>query len=236
MTTSTNSDEIQSAAGLGGALADCFTLLRILLMPAVAFLIWKGWQPVSEGGIDLALTLLASFLFVVAALSDMVDDYLGGSQRSAHRRFGYLDDIADSILVIGTLLALLYVTRRAGLSSWVFTVPAAILILREIVIGLFKGFELSRYGWPDTKLSAMKAAFSMLAVCLLLASPWLQVWIDKLTAGDDVAGAFATNSPWVWAMGQAVLWIAAVLSLITAKQIFQTDFKAAATTESANDE
>ena len=51
--------------------------------------------------------------------------FSAGSERSVHRRFGYLDDVADTVLVVGTLAALLFVVHRAGYMSWTFLVPAA---------------------------------------------------------------------------------------------------------------
>jgi len=221
-------DTVDSPKAVGGAFADALTWLRILIMPLVAFLIWKGWQPVDAGGIDLGLTLLASVLFAIGALTDIFDDFLGGNERSIYRRFGYLDDIADTVLVVGTLSALIFVVNRAGIMSWVFLVPAAVLIGREILVGLFKGFELSRYYFPDTLLSNLKSGLSMLATCLLLASPWLQLWIDRMMAGEDkIAEVFATSSPGVWIAGQVILWIAAVLSVITGIGLFRTDVSAA---------
>lgn len=221
-------DTIDSPKAVGGAFADALTWLRILIMPLVAFLIWKGWQPVDAGGIDVGLTLLASALFAIGAFTDIFDDFFGGNERSVHRRFGYLDDVADTVLVIGTLLALLFVVHRAGLMSWMFVVPAALLIGRELMVGLFKGFELSRYFFPDTLLSNLKSGISMLATCLLLASPWLQVWVDRIMAGDEkVAEVFVASSPGVWNLGLIFLWIAAVLSIITAVQLFRTDVTAA---------
>lgn len=231
MTISTKTDDtIDSPKAAGGAFADALTWLRILITPVVAFLIWKGWQPVEAGGIDLGLTLLSSALFVIAALTDIFDDFLGGNERSVHRRYGYLDDVADTILMGGTILALLFVVNRAGLMSWLFFVPAAILIGREVIVGLFKGFELSRYYFPDTLLSNLKAGLSMLATCLLLASPWLQVWLDRMFAGTDkVAETFATSSPMVWMIGQIILWIAAALSIVTAVGLFRVDVSSAET-------
>ncbi len=225
MTTSTNeNDLIDTPEEAGGAFADALTVLRIAMMPIIVYLIWKGWQPVAEGGIDIGLTVLASVLFFVAALTDIFDDFLGGNERSIYRRFGYLDDIADNILVIGTLAALLFVIHRADMLTWTFALPALIFIGREIFVGLFKGYELSRYIWPDTKLSNAKAGLAMLATCLLLASPWLQNWIDQMRAGtDNVAEVFATTSPWVWIAGTVILWIAAILSIITAVILFRTE-------------
>jgi len=113
----------------------------------------------------------------------------------------------------GTILALLFVVNRAGLMSWLFFVPAAILIGREVIVGLFKGFELSRYYFPDTLLSNLKAGLSMLATCLLLASPWLQVWLDRMFAGTDkVSETFATSSPMVWMIGSTFALVGAECS------------------------
>jgi phosphatidylglycerophosphate synthase len=231
MTISMNdSDEnIDSPEAAGGAFADALTWLRMLLMPVVVFLIWKGWQPVEAGGIDLGLTILASVLFAIAAITDIFDDFMGGNERSIHRRFGYLDDVADTVLVVGTLAALLFVVARANFLSWTFMIPAVILIGREVVVGLLKGFELSRYILPDTRLSNWKSGLSMLATCLLLASPWLQTWFDKIRAGEaHVAEVFATTSPWVWIAGEVCLWIAALLSVVTAIAIFRMDFSESA--------
>lgn len=229
MTTSTKSDDnIDNPKAAGGAFADALTWLRMLLMPLVAFLVWKGWQPVEAGGIDISLTLLASALFAIAAFTDIFDDFLGGNERSVHRRFGYLDDIADTVLVIGTLAALLFVAHRAGWMSWVFLTPVVILIGREIIVGVFKGFELSRYVLPNTWMSNMKSGLSMLGTCLLLASPWLQVWIDRTFAkADNVQETFATTSPHVWVAGEACLWIAAIFSILSAVRLFKADFAAA---------
>ena len=218
-------DTLDSPKAIGGALADALTWLRILIMPLVAFLIWKGWQPVEAGGINVGLTLLASALFVIGALTDVFDDFLGGNERSVHRNFGYLDDVADTVLVVGTLSALSFVIHRAGLMTWFFGLPVAILIGREMFVGLFKGFELSRYIVPNTHLSNWKSGLSMLATCLLLASPWLQTGVDRMMAGTDhVAEVFATSSPTVWIIGMLILWVAAVLSIVTAVRIFRIDF------------
>jgi len=120
------------------------------------------------------------------------------------------------------------VVHRAGWMSWVFLIPCAVLIGREIIVGLFKGFELSRYVYPDTLTSNIKSGLSMLGTCLLLASPWLQVWIDRVRAGTDkVAETFAATSPYVWVTGEVFLWIAAIFSIISAVQLFKVDVSTA---------
>jgi len=229
MTTSTNEksveidDVMDTPKEASGAFADALTCLRMLLMPLIAFLIWKGWQPVEQGGIDLNLALLSSALFFIAALTDIFDDFLGGNEQSAYRKYGYLDDVADTVLIIGTLAALLFVLNRAGILTWTITVPVAILILRELIVGLVKGYELTRYIWPSTLLSNAKSGFAMLGTCLLLASPWLQTWIDQIRAGtDNVEAVLASASPLIWVLGTVAIWIAAILSIITAITLLRT--------------
>lgn len=201
----------------GGALADGLTLVRILLTPVIMLLIVTRWP-------EIGAAAIASMLFAVAAITDIFDDYFGGTENAPFRKLGYLDDIADTVLVVGTLLALSYVLLQNGLFTWVFAVPAVILIARELAVGLIKGFELQRYGWPDNPLSSAKAGFSMLAVCLLVASPWITTFIDSARANEGTLMQVYNNaSPMVWIVGMIALWIAAVFSVLSAVKIFKAD-------------
>ncbi len=211
MNTSTNSDtndtEMKKA---GGAFADGLTLIRLLLTPIIMFIIIaKGWP-------DTSIAILASILFVIAALTDIFDDLTGGAETSRYRKFGWFDDIADMVLIIGTLAAIFYVIATQGMLHWSFMVPAAIIIGREILVGLVKGFELSRHGWPETSLGTIKTAIIMLAVSLLLAAPWLTPWFESLIANsDNVMDVYDRTSNQVWNTGLLFLWVGAALSLFT---------------------
>jgi len=211
MNTSMNENEtIDTAKAAGGAFADGLTLIRVLLTPIVMFVIIKmGWP-------DVMTAVLASVLFIIAALTDILDDIIGGAKTSAHRRFGWFDDIADLVLITGTLCALAYVIHRAGLMGWAFAVPAAVLIGREVIIGLVKGYQFSKEGWPSTKWTWLKTALTFTAVCALLASPWLTGWYDSLTATDaTLIETYGSNSATIWIAAQCLLWVAAVISVVT---------------------
>lgn len=218
----TDQSDRMTSGTVGGAFADALTLVRLLVTPIIMALILWQWP-------DPQIALLASFLFIVAALTDIFDDWFGGAARSLTRRYGYLDDIADTVLILGALLALAIVIYLNGMTHWTFVVPVCVLIGRELIIGLFKGFELSRYGWPDNLVSNAKTGFAMLGTTLLVGSPWLtQLW-DRLRAGDDRAmEVYSTASPVIWIVGQTCLWIAAVFSLISAYKIltFKRDMAA----------
>lgn len=243
MNTSTNETEVEIKKA-GGAFADGLTLIRLLLTPVVMYLIIaKGWPSINTA-------LLVSALFAIAALTDIFDDLTGGAETSAYRKFGWFDDIADSVLMMGTLAAMLGVFFFAPGENvvaagkvvenikpaipWLFVIPAAIIIGREIIVGLVKGFELSRVSGYENTLGNLKTAFIMFGTCLLLASPWLTSWFselfgkaEKVPADFDVANnlppamdnsvfdSYLQTTNFVWNGGLAILWIGAILSVIT---------------------
>ena len=181
MTTSTQSDTNETPhieRQKGGGFADVLTLLRALLTPIIMLIIIKGWPHPTYAAI-------ASALFIFAALTDIFDDYFGGTETSQRRSFGWFDDIADIILVIGTLIAMSWVIHKAGWLNWLIAVPIAIFIGKEILTGMLKGFELSNLNPIEDNLATAKNALSMLAASVLLASPWITTWLDSLRADDD---------------------------------------------------
>ena len=216
MTTSTNKVDENQTTATSGAIADALTLVRVVLVPVIMFLIIKGWP-------NLDMAVLASSLFIVAALTDFFDDYFGGTEKAVHRKFGWFDDIADILLVIGTLAAMLYVTYKNGFLAWTFAIPAGVIILREGLVGLLKGYQMTKTGWPETRFGDLKNGLIMLGTCLLLASPWLTTWIDRLLAGaDNAMDIYGSTSPYVWLIGEGILWIAAIISIITGIKLLTT--------------
>jgi phosphatidylglycerophosphate synthase len=192
-----------------GAFADGLTLIRFLLTPVIMATIIMGWP-------STQVAVLATALLIIAAITDIFDDIIGGSERSKARKFGWFDDIADIVLIIGTLAALLFVVWKNGILGWAFAIPAFVIIGREVIIGLVKGFEFNKYGWPTTRWGWLKNALTILATCILLASPWLTAWLDMQRADDaNLMQVFGTNSPHIWMIGQGVLWLAAAISLAT---------------------
>ena len=216
MTISTNKTGETDSTATGGALADALTLIRLVLTPIIMMVIIKGWP-------NLDMAVLASVLFIVAALTDFFDDYFGGTEMAVHRKFGWFDDIADILLVIGTLAAMLYVTHKNGLLAWTFAIPAGVIIAREVLVGLVKGYEMTKTGWPETKFGDLKNGLVMLGTCLLVASPWLTTWIDRAIAGPDNAmEVYGSTSPYVWLIGEGILWFAAIVSVLTGFKLLTT--------------
>lgn len=204
MNTSTN----ENSAQVGGAFADALTWIRVLLTPLIMFIIIKGNWP------EIGMALFASMLFAVAAITDIFDDIIGGADTSRNRKLGWFDDIADTVLITGTLAAMLWSLHSSEFLTWVFAVPAGLIICRDLIVGLVKGKTLRKAGWPETKLGTLKTAVSMLAVCLMVASPWITNWVGGMS-GDEMTAAGAYSAPWVGRTALGLLWIAAILSVVT---------------------
>ena len=179
-------------------------------------LIKGGWP-------DNQIALIASALFAIAAITDIFDDLIGGPENAVHRQFGWFDDIADIVLVLGSLIALSYVIHKNGFMNAYFAIPAGIIIVREVIIGFLKGYELSQNNLPDIRFGALKNAMCMLAICILIASPWLTAWYDGFRATPDTIVEIYNNpSTLIWTIGQICLWIAALLSIITGFSLLKT--------------
>ena len=229
----------------GGAFADGLTLIRILLTPVVMFLIIaKGWPEINTA-------LLVAILFAVAALTDLFDDMTGGTETSVYRKLGWVDDIADTILVVGTLAAMAFVIHRTqdpaaasqGKLTLMFMIPVGIIIARELIVALVKGMEFTRTRMFETGLGNFKTAMIMLGTCILLAAPWLTPLltsvfakggavpkgpVDLSSTDTSAFDAFVNTSGLVWTAGLIILWIGAILSVITGIALLRGKYSGAA--------
>ena len=137
---------------------------------------------------------IACVLFSAAALTDFFDGYLARawSEQSSLGRF--LDPIADKLLVAAAILMLVAFGRIAGL----VVLPALLILCREILVSGLREFlaELN-VGLPVSRLAKWKTSIQMTALGFLI-------------VGDS--GPRLIPVQWI---GEAGLWTAALLTLIT---------------------
>ena len=159
--------------------ANALTAARFLVTPLfIALIIERGpsWWTVAVGA--------------PLAFSDILDGWVA-RRTGATRSGAFLDPLADKVLVIGSLLALVAV----GALWWL---PVSFICAREIGIVLFR----TRLGRRGISVPASGAA--------------------KLkTLAQDTAIGFAVLPPLAprhLVFATAVLWVAVVLSLWTARQ------------------
>jgi cardiolipin synthase len=141
----------------------------------------------------------ACAVFSVAGLTDYLDGHFARSRRQSSDFGRMLDPIADKLLVAATLMMLVGEHRLSPAGLF----PALVILLREIMVsGLREYLAGRRLSLPVTKLAKWKTGFQMGALGALL-------------AGN--AAARVAHLGWLPAsgIGEAMLWVAALLTLIT---------------------
>jgi cardiolipin synthase len=171
-------------------LPNLLTLSRIAAIPLLVCLVAARY-PVTD--------FIACVVFSVAAITDYFDGKLARSRRQQSDLGRMLDPIADKLLVGAVLMMLVGTERLSNLALY----PAVVIMLREILVsGLREYLAGIRIGLPVTNLAKWKTGFQMGALGTLL-------------AGDSSARFLHLGFLPVSWIGEAMLWIAAVLTLVT---------------------
>jgi CDP-diacylglycerol---glycerol-3-phosphate 3-phosphatidyltransferase len=145
-------------------LPNVLTVIRILLVPVLVVAL------LGEAGDDL----LAAFVFAAASVTDALDGYLART-RNAVTSFGKLmDPIADKLLVIAALFALVSLDR---LQAWI----AMVIVTRELAVTVTRmaataqGVIIPAAGWGKIKTMVQVAA-----IFFLIAFDPTPLWVDLL--------------------------------------------------------
>ncbi len=175
------------AKGRALSLPNVLTYFRIAAVPALVACIM-----LLEG----ASGRWAAFaLFVVASVTDWLDGYLARAWSMQSALGQMLDPIADKLLVGAALLVLVHDRTIDGISVW----AALIVLSREILVSGLREFLAGlNVKVHVTQLAKWKTAVQMTALGALLAGP--------------ACGSVATEAT---ALGLALLWLAAILTLWT---------------------
>lgn len=140
------------------SIPNLLAVIRLILTPVAMALILA-----SPG--DTTLAVIATAVFVVAAITDFLDGYLARRWRITTTLGAFLDTVADKILVSGALIALVSVEAT---SSWV----AFIIIGREIAImGLRSVAALDQDTVPPSMWGKSKATVQFVAISLAILGP-----------------------------------------------------------------
>ncbi len=150
---------------------------------------------------------LAFLAFVAGALTDLIDGWAARFLK-AETRFGiWLDPIADKVLIACALLALAVLLR-----SWLIYIPAALIIARDVFMTWVRTRPEAAGVVAPSRLAKFKTALEMLAIASLLLPFALTALPGEAT---EPAGLSAHL---IAAALTGLLWLAAVLSLVTAGQ------------------
>lgn len=143
------------------------TLFRLLLIPVFIGCFYSGYEHAR---------FLAAFVFCLAAITDALDGYLARRLEQSTPFGAFLDPVADKVMV-AVALVLIAVDKQ---SLW-FTLPAIIIICREIVISALREWMAEigkRANVAVSNIGKYKTAAQMLALIGLIWSPdwWLISW------------------------------------------------------------
>ncbi|HYL31609.1 MAG TPA: CDP-diacylglycerol--glycerol-3-phosphate 3-phosphatidyltransferase [Stellaceae bacterium] len=137
---------------------------------------------------------LGCVIFSLAAVTDWLDGRLARMWQQQSELGRFLDPVADKLLVATTLFMLAAYDRLSAVSI----LPALVILMREIMVsGLREHLAGLRVGMPVSKLAKWKTFIQMLAIGFLL-------------VGN--AGPAALHNR---AVGEVLLWLAAVLTVKT---------------------
>ena len=148
------------------------TLLRILLVPVLVVALLAE----TDNG-----DLMAAIVFALASVTDVMDGYIART-RNAITSFGKLmDPIADKLLIISALVALVSLQR---LAAWV----AMVIIARELTVTITRmqatqqGVVIAANWWGKSKTIVQVAAIFFLIAVGEPSPPW----VDGLVYGAVV--------------------------------------------------
>jgi CDP-diacylglycerol--glycerol-3-phosphate 3-phosphatidyltransferase/cardiolipin synthase len=137
-------------------IANVVTMIRIAMVPFFA------WALLVEGGDDTTWRIVATAIFVVAAVSDKVDGYLARSRGLITDLGKLLDPIADKLLV-GAALILLWIPL--GEVPW--WIPVIILV-RELGITFMRMGMLKYEVMPASRGGKLKTVLQAVAISMFL--------------------------------------------------------------------
>jgi CDP-diacylglycerol--glycerol-3-phosphate 3-phosphatidyltransferase len=136
------------------------TLSRIILIPLLIGIYYVPDEWLSEE----AKNITATSVFIFAGITDWLDGYLARRLNQMSAFGAFLDPVADKLIVVGALLALLYLRR-------VDMIVALIIVGREIAISALREW-MAKVGQTAAVAVAyigkLKTTAQMIAIPLLL--------------------------------------------------------------------
>lgn len=175
-------------------IANILTLMRIALIPVLIALFY----------IEAPFSFItASILFLVACLTDYFDGVVARATQQESAFGGFLDPLADKLIIAAALIMLAGFDRIGGLTL----IPAVIILCREILVsGLREYLGSLNVSLPVTRLAKWKTGFQMFGIGFLIVGDALPIF------------PFET-------VGLYSFWAAGILTLITGYDYLQQSFR-----------
>lgn len=207
-------------------LPNILTVLRLLAAPGLAVMFLYFSRPFADW--------LALLLFVAAALTDWIDGHLARSWKQETKIGAMMDPIADKAMVI---IALMVIVGYSSMSPWL-VLPTTFIVFREVFVSGLREYLGQKSGTLKvTNLAKWKTTAQMVAIAVLFAQGVFEHYLVMSSIGmdaaivrdiltgqeEDLLGLRWKQFGMVWAgnLGIVLLWVAAVLTVITGWEYFR---------------
>ena len=172
-------------------LPNLLTVFRILLIPIILAALYTE---------SVMGQWTATVAFMAACLTDFLDGYLARAWKQTSRFGQFLDPVADKLLISSCLIML----AGFGHISNFALIPACIIVCREIIVSGLRE-HLGSHS-PELKVSTMAKAKTM---------------VQMLAISSLLLGKTALSESFFLILGETLLWLAALLSIITGLDYWQ---------------
>lgn len=181
------------------------TLLRVLLVPAFVLLFY--WQ-------FPAHYLIATLVFVAAAITDAVDGHLARKNNQITDFGKFLDPLADKVLVV-TALSCFLQQQKMSIVCFLLIVAREFMVSALRLVVANKGTVV-----PASFAGKLKTAFTMIA--LITAMVYWSFRLDFHAFGLAIPDAVYTGAE---VLLQILFWIAAVLTVWSGAEYLKAYWK-----------
>ena len=188
------------------------TLLMFLALCAAAGGIpWVSDQLTPD--MQFGLQRWALWAFVVAAVTDFFDGWLARKLNAMTVWGAILDPIGDKVLVAGAILGLMALGPQPQVA-----LPAALILFREFTVSALREVAAGKgVSLPVTMLAKWKTTLQLVALAAeLLVACWAAF---NLPADPAILGPMTL-------LAHGLLWLAAVVTIITGVQYWEAARKA----------
>lgn len=175
------------------------TLARVFVIPVFVLLFYLPFQ---------WSMIVAAIIFATAGVTDWLDGYLARRLDQTTPFGAFLDPVADKLIVV---IALVLLVER--FDSWTFTLPAMVIISREIVVSALREWmaELGkRTSVAVSFVGKVKTVLQMVAITILL--------LGEESALFAVLGAILLYCAAALTLWSMLIYLRAAWPELTAKQ------------------
>jgi CDP-diacylglycerol---glycerol-3-phosphate 3-phosphatidyltransferase len=146
-------------------LPNVLTVLRIMLVPVLVVAL-LGNTPAGD--------VLAAVVFALASLTDFVDGYLARARGSVTNFGKLMDPLADKLLIVAALIALVSLQR---LAAWI----AMVIITRELAVTVVRmGAAQLGVVAGANMLGKVKTCLQIAAILAVIAVHETPLWVSLL--------------------------------------------------------